>query len=75
MFCWDSLEIFKLPTKLPKNVNVEKLFNTMLLDKKVKNNKMIYIIPKGIGKAYISNNISKKIIIKALKDHAQWYRK
>ena len=65
------LEIFKLPTKLPKNINIEKLFNTMLLDKKVKNNKMIYIIPKGIGKAYISNNISKKIIIKALKDHAQ----
>ena len=41
----------------------------MQLDKKVKNNKMTYIIPNGIGKAYISNTISKQIIIKALKDH------
>ena len=63
------LEIFKLPTKLPKNINIEKLFNTMQLDKKVKNNKMTYIIPNGIGKAYISNKVSKQIIMKALKDH------
>tara|TARA_B100000035_G_scaffold51991_1_gene40573 strand:+ start:311 stop:1378 length:1068 start_codon:yes stop_codon:yes gene_type:complete len=63
------LEIFKLPTKLPKNISIEKLFNTMQLDKKVKNNKMTYIIPSGIGKAYISNKVSKKIVIKALKEH------
>ena len=65
------LEIFDLPTKLPKNINIEKLFKTMLLDKKVKNNEMVYILPSGIGNAYITNKITKKMVIKALKEHAE----
>jgi 3-dehydroquinate synthase len=65
------LKAFSLPTKLPKNINIERLFEIMSLDKKVKNNKMVYVIPNNIGKAYITNKISKNIVIKALKDHAK----
>ena len=65
------LEAFSLPIKLPKNINIEKLFKIMSLDKKVKNNEMVYVLPKNIGNAYITNKISKKIVIKALKDHAK----
>ena len=65
------LEAFSLPTKLPKNINIEKLFKIMSLDKKVKNNEMVYVLPKNIGNAYITNKISKNIVIKALKDHAK----
>jgi 3-dehydroquinate synthase len=64
------LESFNLPVKLPKDLNINKLFETMLLDKKVKDNSIVYILPNGIGKAYIANSISKKKVIKALKDHA-----
>ncbi len=64
------LKLFNLPTKLPKNININKLFKTMILDKKVKNNEIVYILPKNIGNAYITNKINKNIILKALKDHA-----
>jgi 3-dehydroquinate synthetase len=43
----------------------------MLLDKKVKNNEMTYVLPKNIGEAYITNKIKKNIVIKALKDHVK----
>ena len=65
------LKAFSLPTKLPENINIENLFKIMSLDKKVKNNKMVYVLPKNIGNAYITNKISKNIVIKALKDHAK----
>jgi len=64
------LKIFSLPTKLPKNINIERLYKTMLLDKKVKNNKIFYVLPKHIGNAYITNKISKKTVIEALREHA-----
>ena len=65
------LKIFKLPIKLPKNINLEKLYKTMLLDKKVKNNKIVFILPKNIGSAYTTNEIRKSMVMKALKNHAQ----
>ena len=64
------LEVFDLPTKLPKNINIEDLFNAMLVDKKVKDNKMVYVLPNGIGDSYITNKISKKMVMKAFIQHA-----
>jgi len=64
------LEVFDLPTKLPKNINIENLFNAMLVDKKVKDNKMVYVLPNGIGDSYITNKISKKMVMKAFIQHA-----
>ena len=65
------LKAFDLPTKLPKYINIEDLFKAMLVDKKVKNNKMVYVLPNGIGESYISNKITKNMVIKALKQHAE----
>ena len=64
------LEAFDLPTKLPKNINIEDLFNAMLVDKKVKDNKMVYVLPNGIGDSYITNKITKKMVMKAFIQHA-----
>ena len=64
------LKVFDLPTKLPKNINIEDLFNAMLVDKKVKDNKMVYVLPNGIGDSYITNKISKKMVMKAFIQHA-----
>ena len=63
------IKAFDLPTKLPKGLNLKKLYKTMTLDKKVKNNQMVYVIPKNIGKAYITNKIHKNIVMKALEEH------
>ena len=63
------LEAFNLPTKLPKGVRLKKLYETMSLDKKVKDSKMVYIIPRGIGSAYITNKIKKGLVINALNKH------
>ena len=41
----------------------------MTVDKKVKNNQMVYVRPKNIGKAYITNKINKNIVMKALEEH------
>ena len=65
------LKAFKLPTELPRGTDVEKLYKIMLLDKKVKNNEMVYVLPKKIGAAYITNNIQKRVVIKSLKDHVK----
>jgi 3-dehydroquinate synthetase len=43
----------------------------MLLDKKVTNNKVTFVLPKNIGDAYITNTISKKIVLDALKQHVK----
>ena len=63
------IKAFDLPTKLPNGLNLKKLYKTMNLDKKVKNNQMVYVIPKNIGKAYITNKINKNIVMKALEEH------
>ena len=65
------LKIFKLTIKLPKNINLEKIYKTMLLDKKVKNNKIVFILPKNMGSAYINSAMRKSMVMKALKNHAQ----
>tara|TARA_S200000501_G_scaffold368849_1_gene407335 strand:+ start:545 stop:1615 length:1071 start_codon:yes stop_codon:yes gene_type:complete len=65
------LKAFSLPTKLPKDTDVEKLYKIMLLDKKVKNNEMVYVLPKKIGAAYITNKIEKRVVIKSLKEHVK----
>ena len=63
------LKSFNLPTKLPKGIQLKKLYETMSLDKKVKSNKMVYIIPRGIGDAYITDKIKKSLVINALNEH------
>ena len=65
------LKLFNLPTKLPKNLNIKKLFDTMLLDKKVINNKVTFVLPNNIGDAYTTNKISKKIVMDSLKQHVE----
>ena len=65
------LKLFNLPTRFPKNLNIKKLFDTMLLDKKVINNKVTFVLPKSIGGAYTTNKISKKIVMDSLKEHVE----
>ena len=48
------------PRKLIKKWNVNKLIEHMKSDKKVADGKMVFILAKGIGKSFISNDVDEK---------------
>ena len=56
--------------KLPLQIGVssEKITKHLILDKKVKNGKIRLVLPVKLGKVIIKDNVSKAIIIKALKE-------
>lgn len=51
-----------LPVKL-KDLDVEKVYNQMFFDKKVKNNKLLFVLPKDIGEV-IQCSIEDEALIK-----------
>lgn len=51
-----------LPVKL-EGLDVEKVYNQMFYDKKVKNNKLLFVLPKSIGEV-LQCNIEDDILIK-----------
>jgi len=63
------MKLYGLPYKYPK-MNAKKLMEAMKLDKKVKNGKILYIVPYRIGKVLLTEKISKRDIIKACKKHS-----
>lgn len=56
------LNIINLPTVFPKNIDINKYLEIISSDKKIKNNKLTLILPKKIGEAQISRNITLKLI-------------
>ncbi len=58
------LEKIGLPTKL-KELDVEKVYNQMFFDKKVKNNKLRFVLPKKVGEI-IQLNIDDEELIKSV---------
>lgn len=63
------IKLYELPYKYPK-LNAKKLMEAMKLDKKVKEGKILYIVPYRIGKVLLTEKISKRDIIKACKKHS-----
>ncbi|MFC1809993.1 3-dehydroquinate synthase [Patescibacteria group bacterium] len=63
------IKMYGLPTKYPK-MNVKNLMNAMKMDKKVKDGKILYIVPYRIGKVLLTEKISNSDIIKACKKHS-----
>lgn len=52
----------RLPTAFPKILKIDEVINVLQTDKKVKANKVRFILPTEIGKVIISNNVSSKVI-------------
>lgn len=52
------LRNMQLPTELPAQLLMSDLLNTMLMDKKVKQNRRHFILLKAIGSAFISSEVS-----------------
>ena len=58
--------IEKFNTKWVKNINTDQLLSFIKYDKKIKDGKINFILLEKIGKAYISNDISKTLLKKAV---------
>ena len=63
---------YKLPNSIKTldnlKFNYKNVFKTLYADKKVKNGKLTFVLPKGIGNAILKTNIKEKIILDFLKE-------
>lgn len=60
------LSFFGLPTRIPENMEIKKIIEIMMIDKKNQSNKITVIIPEKIGKVKIARNYPIKKIISCL---------
>ena len=55
-----------LPTSIPKIIEITRILDKITLDKKVKNGKVRFILPTGIGKAEITEQVNAEFTIQCL---------
>lgn len=63
----ETLKKIGLPVRKP-GLDVEKVYRQMFYDKKIKNNKLTFILPKGIGEVIKCNIEDQELIKRAIKD-------
>ena len=51
-----------LPTQLPTNLNIDHILTTLRNDKKVKSGKVRFVLPKRIGEAFITDQVTNDTI-------------
>ncbi len=61
----ELLSYFDIPVSTD-GLNIDDVYNQMFLDKKVSDSKINFVLTKGIGKAYVTSDISKDEIINAI---------
>ena len=54
-----------LPTKLPE-IDIDKVYRQMFYDKKVRNEKLLFVLPKKIGEVIQTNIEDEDIIMRAI---------
>jgi 3-dehydroquinate synthase len=55
-----------LPSRVPREINISALIDIMYTDKKVKNDKLRFILLKSIGCCYIEGNVPEEVLQDAL---------
>jgi 3-dehydroquinate synthase len=60
------LKLFGLPTDLPLRYSAEEIISATHHDKKIRQGKVLYTLPRKFGKAYIGVPLSDKAVIKFL---------
>jgi 3-dehydroquinate synthase len=63
----DLLRRFELPTKLPKNLPSEKIFDVLKFDKKFEDGKVRFVVTPRIGAAHLANDVTLDDIREAVK--------
>lgn len=51
-----------LPTQLPENISIDDILVTLRSDKKVKAGKVRFVLPKRIGEAFVTDEVTDEII-------------
>ncbi|MEM6592938.1 MAG: 3-dehydroquinate synthase [Cyanobacteria bacterium P01_C01_bin.73] len=55
-----------LPDQIPADLSIDDILDTLKSDKKVKDGRVRFILPQGIGRAVVSDRVSPTHIVKAL---------
>lgn len=61
------IEKAKLPTRLPKGISIDAILISLKSDKKVQAGKVRFVLPKGIGKAFVSDQVTDETARAVLK--------
>jgi 3-dehydroquinate synthase len=56
-----------LPTQLPQGLNFDHILTALQADKKVQDGKVRFVMPNGIGAAFVTSDISRDAVLDALK--------
>ena len=56
------IKLAELPIKINENVEVDRLIETMLIDKKVKDKKIRMVLPKKIGEVFLTDKIPMNLL-------------
>ena len=71
----EHLKVMGLPTSpldIRKNWDTEQLIRHMYGDKKVDNGKLVFILAKGIGKAFLCKDVTETALRQLLKERVVW---
>lgn len=56
------IEKSELPTRLPKGIDIDEILVSLKSDKKVKEGTVRFVLPKGVGKAFVSDRVSDETV-------------
>ncbi len=60
------VEMYKLPSSIPGNVDISDIINAMEIDKKVKAGKLRFVLPESIGRVRIEEDVDREMIKKII---------
>lgn len=55
------IEKAKLPTRLPEGINIDEILVSLKSDKKVKEGTVRFVLPKGLGEAFVSDRVTEAV--------------
>ncbi|MGC1308258.1 MAG: 3-dehydroquinate synthase [Phormidesmis sp.] len=61
------IEKAQLPTKLPSSISIDDILTAIKSDKKVKEGKVRFVLPKGIGQAFVTDEVTDEIASAVMK--------
>ena len=61
------LDEYNLPTRIPKNIDLDDLYTIAKSDKKVRAGKINWVLLKKIGESVIVNDVPKEIVMDSLR--------
>jgi 3-dehydroquinate synthase len=61
------LELYKLPTKIPGDIDILNILDAIEIDKKVRAGRIRFILPEAVGRVRIEEDVDRELIREVLK--------